>query len=217
MTMFAAHRHSMTTTPTTPWTVTIPTDDPRIAFAGALQVAGAVVGELGPDGASNPTPCAEWDALTLAQHIIAIVHRVAALPSGRDLTTLPAICDDVPLDDLVDAFAGASMVLEQQWRDDDLLDRTMTLPFGQLPGSATMGVYAAELLVHAWDLAVAIGVEPVWRDDDVEAALAIVRAGIPAEPRDAQMPFDPVVAVPPAAPPIERLVAWVGRDPARWR
>jgi len=32
----------------------------------------------------------------------------------------------------------------------------------------------------------------------------------------AEMPFDPVVEVSAGARPVERLVAWVGRDPARW-
>jgi uncharacterized protein (TIGR03086 family) len=77
-------------------------------------------------------------------------------------------------------------------------------------------VYAAELLVHAWDLAVAIGVDPAWHDDDADAAVAILRAGIPTTPRGAEMPFDPVVEVSAGARPVERLVAWVGRDPARW-
>ena len=91
----------------------------------------------------------------------------------------------------------------------------ITLPFAELSGAATLGIFTAELLTHAWDLSVSIGIDPVWYDPDIEMALAMCHEGIPAEPRGGEFPFRPVVGVEAGARPIDRLVAWNGRNPAR--
>ena len=88
------------------------------------------------------------------------------------------------------------------------------VPWGTIPGAVALAVYSSELLVHAWDLATAIGVEPQWHQGDVETALGVVEVGIPAEPRNPEdMPFGAVVPTADDAPTIDRLVAWMGRTP----
>jgi uncharacterized protein (TIGR03086 family) len=190
----------------------LPADDPRVTFARSVQVARAVVAEIDETNAAAPTPCPEWDALTMARHMIAILDRVTGVSHGRDLMAMP-VFTDVPTHDLVDAFDGAAARLHDAWSDPALLEREMTLPFGVLPGAAVMGAYSAELLVHTWDLATAIDVAPDWHDADCDGAAQMVRFAIPAEPRGGEMPFTDVVDVGADAPPIERLVAWLGRDP----
>ncbi|MGI9645339.1 MAG: TIGR03086 family metal-binding protein, partial [Ilumatobacteraceae bacterium] len=184
-------------------------------FARSVQTARAVVAEVDAADADKPTPCPDWDAEMMACHIIAILDRVRGAAEARDLMEMPLL-HDTTVDRLVVAFDASAQALHESWSDPSLLGREMTLPFGALPGAAVMAVYSSELLVHTWDLAAAIGVEPNWHDTDVAMATAVVTEGIPAEPRGAEMPFDPVVALPADAPPIHHLAAWLGRNPADW-
>jgi hypothetical protein len=43
--------------------------------------------------------------------------------------------------------------------------------------------------------------------------LAVATRILPPEPRGGQIPFGPVVPVPPDAAPYARLAAWLGREP----
>lgn len=190
-------------------------DDPRVPFARSVQTARAVVAEVDPTNADRPTACPDWDAEMMACHLVAILDRVTGAAEGKDLMSMPLL-HDTTVDDLVGSFDAAARRLHDTWSDPRLLDTEMTLPFGVLPGAAVMAVYASEVLTHTWDLAAAIGVEPNWHEGDALMAAAVVREGIPAEPRGAEMPFDPVVAVADDAPAIHHLVAWLGRNPAAW-
>jgi hypothetical protein len=42
---------------------------------------------------------------------------------------------------------------------------------------------------------------------------AIARRILPPEPRGGEIPFGPVIAVPPGAAPYVQLAAWLGRQP----
>lgn len=90
----------------------------------------------------------------------------------------------------------------------------MVVPWATLPGAVVLAIYAAEIQIHSWDLAMALGLRPDWEQDLAEAGLAVVRLGIPAEGRGLEVPFDPVVPTAEDAPAMDRLVAWMGRDPA---
>jgi uncharacterized protein (TIGR03086 family) len=96
------------------------------------------------------------------------------------------------------------------WADDTLLDRPTTVPWGTLPGRATIWGYLNEALVHGWDLAVATGQDPEADPALVGAALAAVQRFLPADMRGGEIPFNPVVEPAPDAGPTERLANWSG-------
>lgn len=86
------------------------------------------------------------------------------------------------------------------------------------------------MVVHTWDLAVAIGQNPEWDQDVVAVAFEAIQHGLPAGNRAAVFaeffatmppempamgaPFAEALAINSAAPTIDRLVAWNGRNPA---
>lgn len=70
----------------------------------------------------------------------------------------------------------------------------------------------AEYIVHGWDLAVASGQAVSLRDADAAIALAALRPLLKPEYRGEA--FGPEVPVPAGTPPVARLVAFMGRDPA---
>ncbi len=78
-----------------------------------------------------------------------------------------------------------------------------------MPGGAALGNYVAEVAMHAWDLAAALG-----RPDLLDKQLAVqllgpVRAQIPREGRE-PMPFGPVVETADNDPAYDQLVAGIG-------
>lgn len=189
-------------------------DDPRVPLARAVVTASVVLAELTADNASNPTPCPDWNAHQMGGHLVAVLERVAALPSGESVDGMPLVRDDLAIHEMSAAFGAAAKATHAAWTD-EALGAMVNVPWGQIPGTVAMHVYAAELLIHTWDLATAIGVEPEWHQGDAEGAVQAVQMGIPAAGREAvEMPFSPAVGISGGAPAIHRLVAWVGRTPA---
>ncbi|WP_205650597.1 TIGR03086 family metal-binding protein [Actinoplanes solisilvae] len=84
---------------------------------------------------------------------------------------------------------------------------------GAFPGSVVLDMLLIEVITHGWDLAVAAGLP--WNPDEAtaERALAFYRATIKPEWRGPGMAFGPEHAVSPDASPMERVVAFAGRDP----
>ena len=205
------------------------TTDPRPAFAQAATTAGEVIAAVRPDQLALPTPCAAFDVRALVEHLLAVPRRVAQVGRGGPLT-VPDRITGVDEGDWARAWGDAVREAAAVWAaDDDLLDREVQVPWTRLKGADALAIYANEVLVHAWDLATATGQTPVWDVAAVEVAAAAAGAQLPAEGRAARFeearrglpdgvpsfpdPFLAAVEPPADATPIERLVAWNGRDP----
>ena len=200
--------------------------DPRPILDGALATAASVIAGVRPDQLTNPTPCSEMDVRTMLGHLVGVLDRVAALGNGED--PFSVIETHAPDDGWSDAWAAAATRAVGAWRDDAALERPMALPWIQGPGAEVLTSYFSELTVHTWDLAVATGQQPRWDDTVVTAALE-ARPILPATNRrelfeqisvamglaEVAIPFAEAVSVPNDAAPIDRLVAWNGRDPRR--
>jgi uncharacterized protein (TIGR03086 family) len=113
------------------------------------------------------------------------------------------------------ALRAAAAEVTAVWADDAVLDAVLRLPFGTLPGRAALATWVGEVTTHTWDLAVATGQTPAWDDAVVAVGLTAIRGKLPSAGRGPGIPFADAVPVPDDAPPVELLVAWLGRDP-RW-
>jgi len=90
----------------------------------------------------------------------------------------------------------------------------MTQAGGQdVPGAMAGRIALDELVVHGWDIAVAIGRPYEPSVEEVEAATSFVAAF--DAPRDGNL-FGPVVPVPDDASALDHLLGLTGRDP-NWR
>lgn len=204
--------------------------DPRGVFLRSWAVATEVAAAVADDQRANPSPCDEFDAATIRAHLLSVGHRVAGLGRGTDPFSVDEV-DTVPGDDWGHAFAVAGADVASAWADDALLERTITLPWAEAPGAGILAMYVSEVVLHTWDLARATGKRPVWDDDVVDAgftalqvalpdegrieAFEAVRATMPEGTEDFAYPFAAALPVDVDAAPIDRLVAWSGRDP-RW-
>ena len=162
----------------------------------ALDQAGDVLDHVHADQLGNPTPCGEWDVGALADHLVQTPRSFLAMMRGEQLDW------SAPAPHLTDGWAATYRV-----NADDLLHAWHELD-GEPPVPASWQV--AELAVHTWDLAVAIGF-PLDRLDPAvaETGLDFMRKNMSPESRgDA---FGPEVEAPTDAGPYDALAAFAGR------
>lgn len=190
-----------------------PSDDPRPLFFAALEQNGRLVAGVRPDQLESRTPCTEYDVRALLGHLLTGLRRITSVATGAQPMEVPQVVTGVPDESWSATYSEDLAALRQVWADDAVLDRLMELPFGTMPGRGALSAYTMEAATHGWDLAAATGQEPVLDPEIGEAALALARQFLPAEPRGGQVPFGPVLAVPEERGPYLQLAGWLGRTP----
>lgn len=169
-----------------------------------------VVARVGPYQLAGATGCADWDVRTLLNHIVGGCAAFAAGAHGE-----PVDLDAEHLgDDHVAAYRKAAADAVAAFREPGALDRTFTMPWGEMPGRAALGTALAEAAVHGWDLARAAG-QPSSLDGDVAEAVHAMTTSMMQPlgryPRGGA--FADPVEVPDDAPVTDRMLAYLGRRP----
>ncbi|MEE1929354.1 TIGR03086 family metal-binding protein [Streptomyces sp. TRM 70351] len=181
----------------------------------AIGYALGAVGELPPGALARPTPCAGWDLRTLLRHLN---ESLAALREGVDTGRVglaPGAEDAATAADPADAFRGAASRLLAAWSAADRARRAVAVGGCPLTTSVVTSAGALEIAVHGWDVHRAAGRPDRPVPDGLADELLRVAPRLVPVP-DARAPlFAAPVAVPPSARPGDRLVAFLGRDPAR--
>ena len=186
------------------------TPDLRDDLRATTDWVAALVAGTRPDQLAAPTPCTEWTVRDLLSHLVAVLDRVRVIGAGDDPFSVPSQLAAEP-PDWATAFRNRAQQVWPVW-DDASLTRTVTVPPGRpVPGAVALGHYVVEYLVHGWDLATATGQSAEAPADLATRALAAAQHAIPAEPRQAPLPFGPVQTPPADAGPTRRLAAWLGR------
>jgi len=156
---------------------------------------------------ARPSPVAEWTALDIVRHL---VEWSRGFLTGAGIQ-LPAL--DVGSDPVA---AWKQHVADIQAVLDDPAGRVLSNPHtGDKPvDEAIDEFYTADVWLHSWDLAKALGREPDLGEERCAAGLAAMR---PVERmlRDSGQ-FGSAVPVADDASAQDRLMAFIGRDPA-WR
>lgn len=162
-----------------------------------------------------PTPCEKSTVGDLLDHVDSLSM---AFTAAANKTRLPG--DQAPSPDgsrlgadwrdrIPQRLAG----LASAWSNPDAWTG-MTEAGGQsLPGDVAGVVALNEVLVHAWDLAVATG-KPLAPDPaQADAALGFVAPIAEANPAGTPGLFGPALPVPSDANSMDRLICLTGRDP----
>lgn len=182
----------------------------------ATQTLRRTADAIADDQLGAPTPC-DVSVARLLAHVLglAVAFRAAAgKTSGAYTDAAPQLSEgELP----PDWRARIPVVLDelaQAWREPGAW-QGMTRAGGiDLPGQVAGVVATNELVLHAWDLAVATG-QPYEPDRaSLEVSWQMV-SGTPDDPQARQGLFGPVVPVPDDAPLLDRVLAGAGRDP-RW-
>jgi uncharacterized protein (TIGR03086 family) len=150
------------------------------------------------------TPCPEWDARTLAAHVVDVHQIFLSRLDGSEPTKLDPDAD-VPA-----AWQETRAQMEKALTDHG--DQQVDNFGGKAPFSQTVTtVVCADTLIHGWDLARATK-----QDDTLDlASVAAASAFLTPNGDRLRSPggFGPEVTVPADASPQDRLLGFVGRDP----
>jgi uncharacterized protein (TIGR03086 family) len=166
-----------------------------------------------PPGRWDERALPAWSIADLVAHLTAEQLWVPPLLAGEPLAAvaprIPTSTDVLLGADPLTAWETAADAALTAWALDDEPDRTVDLSRGPTSASEYLAELTADLTVHAWDLAQAIGGVTALDPDLVTAALRYADGhlgddGIPGL-------IDPPVPVPAGADPLTRLLGRFGR------
>lgn len=197
--------------------------DPRPALLSAVDLATPVIAAAQRSDLAAPTPCGAFDVATLLAHLNAVLARTVAVPAGR----VHEVGDLIPADDYRAAWLETAALVPDAWAGP--LDSEVRVPWRGMSLREASGIYAAEIVCHAWDLAVATGQDLEIPEEVADVCVAAYATELPPESRAAifdelraqlppgmtmdEDPFGAAVPVTAEATGVQRVVAMSGRDP----
>ena len=171
------------------------------------------VRQVRPDQWGNPTPCTDWDVRTLVNHIVTEDRWTVPMFGGATIAEVGDRFDgDLLGADPIGSADDAAKQAEATVAEPGALDRTVHLSFGDTPAEEYVWQLLADHLVHAWDLAAAIGADRGLPDDVVRGCAAWFTDREPLYRGSGAI--GAAVEVPEDASDQDRLIAAFGRDPA---
>lgn len=186
-------------------------DELRQACAGMQTLVDGVR----PAQWGSPTPCSEWDARALLNHVVfgnrsftSILHGDPAPPQEQIRTMRDR---DYLGDDPAAAWRDSADGLLAAFTGPDVLGREFRSPLGPLPGAGLARLRITETLVHGWDLARATGQSAPFPQEIVEATLSFTRRQLSDGSVRSALPFAAEQPAAADAPTLDQLAALLGR------
>lgn len=179
--------------------------------AAALRLFGERVRAVADGRWGAPTPCTEWTVRDLVNHV-----------TGEQLWVPPLLTEGRTVEEVGDGLSGdllgrdpagawerAAAAARAAFGAPGALERTVRLSYGPTGAAAYCAELTADCVVHAWDLARAVGADDRLPDGLVEFALKEV---VPyADGLAASGMYDAPLEVAVGADAQTRLLALVGR------
>jgi uncharacterized protein (TIGR03086 family) len=209
----SAHNFFMTDSTTTDPKTTDPKtqNDPLLVLVRSAALhAEPILGQCTVDRLHDPTPCTELNVGQLAGHLIGGLRGFADVAAGKEMRFDGD--PDLSKGNVRSEFRKAADRMLELF-DLAALERTYKMPWGDSQGRQLVGFELIELLTHAWDLARALSIDSILPEDLATAALESAKLWVDDSTRTPVL-FGPEVPVPPAAPVTDRLVGFLGRNPA---
>ncbi len=169
-----------------------------------------------PDDLSRPTPCGPWTLADLIAHMTGqqLGFAAAAAGAGTDLAEWVPIRSAEPVQsyrqsctEVLTAFAGNGVA-----------DREFALPEIRdgrgFPAAQAISFHLLDNVVHAWDVAISLGVDTRLSAELIDSALRIARQ-VPdgAERLEPGAAFAPGLAAGDADGPLHTMLSLLGRNP----
>ena len=146
----------------------------------------------------------------LVEHMIWMCDVFAQGLAGAEPPAAP-----VPLgaDDPAARYAAASAAALDGWRTTEWAEMMLALPFSTLPAAIGVRVFVGDQLIHAWDLATALG-QPFQIDEDLAATqLEMMRQYYDPANRGPDAAFDLAADWGDPMTTSDQLIALSGRRP----
>jgi uncharacterized protein (TIGR03083 family) len=143
---------------------------------------------------TNPSPCSDWDARAVVEHVIGFHDEFLLRPTGTEPSR--------PADDPIGRWAVTVSALEL----------AMEVAAPEVHLDQLLPALTGEVLAHTWDLAMAIGVDPQqYLDAELCARSYDVMRANEAQVRASGL-FGAAVTVPDDSDAMTRFLALSGRD-----
>jgi uncharacterized protein (TIGR03086 family) len=182
-------------------------------FERVLDRTNEVVDRVEPSQLGNPTPCSEWDVRAVINHITGGATMFAecveqgSVPDSR-LGELMG--GDNLGDDFKASYLAASDRARATFSMPGALDKTVKLPFGEMPAGIALNIAIMDVMTHAADIARATG-QTIDDDEILTVALDVGRQLITDDFR-APGVFAAEQPAPPNASASDKLLAFAGRS-----
>lgn len=184
--------------------------EPIEQLAIIIPTLTGIVGRIQPAQLDNATPCATFTVQGVLDHMISGARASATALRGEEPgPAMPAQAD--PEKHPVTEFRQAMVELLDAINAPGALERTVSAPFGDVPGSAFARFVALDGLIHGWDLATATNQSYDPPDEVIAAVAAFAREAVTPEMRDGDT-FANESEAPKGAGRLEQLVAFSGRS-----
>jgi uncharacterized protein (TIGR03086 family) len=176
----------------------------------ALAVTRSLVAAVRDDQWLSPTPCEGWDVRDLVNHIVSGNLWAAELGRGRTIDEVgDALDGDVLGDDPLHAYEASAGAADAAFSSPGAMEAACHVSYGPVTGSVYAGHRFVDVLIHGWDLAVAIGHDATLPSELVEACHEIIAPEV-AGLRGSGM-FGSDIEVAPDADRQTALLALLGR------
>ena len=176
------------------------------AIASTRQAMAAVQA----DQLSAQTPCAEWDVAGVINHVIGGAQFFTAGMKGEQ----PSEGQNWAEGDYLAAFDQAAADCVDCFREDGAMEQMIALPFGEMPGSAVMGIAMTDIFTHGWDIAKATGQSTDFAPELAAGILAQSQQSISPEwrgPAGSPAPFGQEAQCADDSCATDQLAAFLGR------
>ena len=180
-------------------------------YERAIRSTRKVVAGTRREQLDGPTPCRDWSVRDLLNHLIGGCAAFAAGAAGevRDFDA-----EDHTVDDHVAAFELASRAAAESFAAPGAMDKVFKMSWGDTPAKVALGLAIADAAVHGWDLAKATGQKLEIDSDIAEAVYGMTSQMMQPNgsyPRGDS--FGEPIEVPDHASSVDRMVAYLGRQP----
>jgi uncharacterized protein (TIGR03086 family) len=163
--------------------------------------------EAAPDDAwANQSPCVEWTARDVLNHIVQSQQHMTAQLTGAEVPT------NAPDADPKELWRASYTALKEALAQPGIEDKKLETPMGPTPVDMALGRLASmDILVHTWDLARAVGGDDHLDQDAVAHAFEGIKPMGPMIRRPGIM--GPEVEAPEGADVQTQFLCFLGRKP----
>lgn len=181
-------------------------------FGRALDQTYEVVDLLEPGQLANPTPCTDWDVRAMINHLTAVAMMFAECVeqgSVSDARFGELMGGDDLGNDVKGRYRAASDRVRATFAMPGALDKTVRLPFGEMPAGVALSLALWDSAVHAADIAKATS-QNIEDEEILTIALGIGHQLITDDHRKPGI-YDAEQPAAPNASAADRLLAFAGR------
>jgi uncharacterized protein (TIGR03086 family) len=184
--------------------------DPISNLAKAYDIMERTIAAVPPEKWTNQSPCAEWDAKGVVNHVIGGAKMAAACVSGQEVD-FASLAGDLAGDNPAASYRAAVNEALAAFRSDaSVLGRMVKMPFGEMPGAVVAGIFINDNFGHAWDLAKASGQNTDIEPEFAAEVLASAKMFITNDLRTPGL-FDAEKTSPAGASNADQVAAFMGR------